>query len=288
MEIVPSLPFTIWRKLEDPSDSTTYYVKAEVRDMRSNDLLLTVRLTDQGNQIFSKEIDAPGDSSGQGRWIAISTKVYTDSGYTTLSPIHREESREYKVIRRLTSLGGGGSAGVDYDKIFKLFGQSIEKLPKPEKISLATLEDLIREVGNKVDGIEMPTTDLSPLLEAIREVKNDLQNSIKSIPKPEPINLSPVMEKLSVLDRLDKVISAIEMIGKASENLSKLSNDIKEFLISHTDEIDKKLEKAFKEFTDKADAISNLTFSVQPSLSSGNGEQSETPSPHISRAKRLF
>lgn len=287
MEISPGSRFTIWRKLEDPSDSATYYVQATIYDMRTNAVIQTTNLTDQTGRIFSKDIDAPQDSSGQGRYIAISTRVYTDSGYTTLSAIHREESREYKVIQSRTSFGGGG-VSVDYDKILKMVKKALEDLPKPDKvdIDLTPLQDSIQAVGEKVDAIDMPTLDLSPILGAIRGLKTDIENAIKSIPKPDEVDLVPIMNKLSMLDNLEKVMSSIDTIGQASEKLAKLSNDIKEFLINHTEEVDEKMARAFNEFTKKADAISNLNFTVKPSLP-------EVKEPNVqdiglSRAKNLL
>ncbi len=287
MEIEPSLPFTIWRKLEDPSDSSTYYIQATLYNMRDNTVIQTVNLTDQGSRIFSKEISAPGDSSGQGRWISISTRVYTDSGFTSLSPIHKEESREYKVIRRIISLGGGGGSEVDYKKIGAILTEVVGKIPQPKEISLVPLEQAIQDVGDKVDSIHIPTTDLSPVLGAIRGLKNDLENTIKSIPKPDKVDFSPVMQKLALLDNLDKAISAINVIGQASSGLSKLSNDIRQFLIDHIDQMDTKFAKAFKEFSDKAEAISNLTFNVKPALPTP-AETKPIQPPNLNRAGKLL
>ena len=286
MEIEPGQPFTIWRKLEDPNDSTTYYVQATVYDMRDNSTIQTVNLTDQTGRIFSKQIDAPNDSSGQGRWIAISTRVYTDSGYTTLSEIKKEESREYKVIARRVSLGGGGS-GLTVKDVRAVFVKELEKLPEPEKIDLTTLENLIKAVGDKVDSKEVPTLDLSPVLEAIRGLSDDPNNpsilqAIKAIPKPDPVNFEPV------LTAIEDVASKISGVDESSKKLSEFIDQLKTFVSDFADQIEKSNSTAVTELSKKAEAISNLTFTVKPSLPEGGSKSKQEKDPNLSRATNLL
>lgn len=284
MELEPGQPFTIWRKLEDPNDSTTYYVKADVRDMRSNELIQSVNLTDQTGRIFSKQIDAPGDASSQGRWIAISTRVYTDSGYSTLSPIHKEESREYKIIRRLTSLGGGGSVSIDYKKIEKMFEDFKEELPEPQKISFSGLEKLIKEGFSKLEAKEMPTTDLSPVLEAIRGQDDEggsLLDAIKNIPAPEKPDFSPILSAIA------EVKGSITGVDEASKKMSDLMDKLKEFITGFADNIQESVDTGVKTLGEKAEAISNLTFTVKPLLPTKTPKEKEEM-PHLGRAKNLL
>src|SRR5258707_3851150 len=101
MQLEPLEDFTIARGLEDHTDSTTYYVRAVVRDAKTDALLATVNLTDQGDaHRFSKKWQIPADQTGQGYYLLITTSVYTDSGYTTKSSNYGDKDETYLVMRR--------------------------------------------------------------------------------------------------------------------------------------------------------------------------------------------
>jgi hypothetical protein len=281
MEIVPSQPFTIWRKLEDPNDSTTYYVKADIRDMVSNTLIDSVNLTDRGSRIFSKQIDAPGDSSGQGRWIAISTRVYTDSGYTTLSAIHKEESREYKVITQRTSFGGGSSSAtsIDYEKIKKMMKtilvEELKKLPKEEKISLVPVLNRIQNLTDLISAIDIPKTDLSSVIEAITEAESHLRTSINFIPKPVPVDLNPLMLEIQKIGSL---------IPESSSKLMDFLEVLRQFIAEHAETVQNEVSTAVQEIKQATADMSNVSFTVIPSA---QRQINSTPDLNRERARRL-
>ncbi len=54
MQLNPHEQFTIVRQIEDHTDSSTYYVRAVVRNAKPDALLATVNLTDQGSRRFSE------------------------------------------------------------------------------------------------------------------------------------------------------------------------------------------------------------------------------------------
>src|SRR5574337_612585 len=100
MQLEPREYFTIARGLEDYTDSTTYYVRAVIRNARTDALIDTVNLTDNGNRRFTKAWQVPADPSGLGFYIIVTTTVYTDSGYTTKAENYLERFEEHLVQNR--------------------------------------------------------------------------------------------------------------------------------------------------------------------------------------------
>src|SRR6185369_1823353 len=113
MQLEPQQFYTLARGLEDHTDSGTYYVQAVVRNARTDALIDTVNLTDNGNRRFTKPWLAPADPTGLGLDILITYTVYTDSGYTTKAENYGEKFDEHTVLRRMNpNLHSGGGADV--------------------------------------------------------------------------------------------------------------------------------------------------------------------------------
>lgn len=190
IQIRPSSTFPIVRQIADPTDSATYYVRAVIRDSVSGATLDTVNLTDQGNQRFTHNYAAPQDGSGFGRYIDVTTTVYSDSGYTTRTGVYADESQTYVVKEYTGNLGGGGGSDVSYKKIREIVREEIEK-------------------QEKVEMPEMPEQkDLTP---AIAAMESRIVEAIRSIPqpdKPEKLDLSPVLA--SVDDAVNTMLLAVD------------------------------------------------------------------------------
>jgi hypothetical protein len=188
MQLRPREYFTIVRQLEDHTDSSTYYVQAVVRNARTDALIETVNLTDQGSRRFSKPWQVPADTSGEGFYISILTSVYTDSGYTTKSPNYGEKIDTYLVQDRVNpNLGIGGAVDIDYKKVRQIVQEEIANIPappQPPRVDLSKLDTILEGIS----AIRIPEPqklDLSPVLAAI-----------KALPKPKDIDLSPVLKAL--------------------------------------------------------------------------------------------
>ena len=214
-QLEPSEKFVISCHLKDPQDTGTYYVRAFVRDKLTDELLATVNLTNvgtgAGDNRYTVQYEAPADPSGQGRFISVITKVYTDSGYTTLSPVYAIEEMEYLVQKRynFTLGGGGGGADISYERIRKIIKEEKQEVKELEQIDFSPILEAIANIPKP----EKPQKlDLSPVLEAI-----------KNIPKPERVDLS------KMIFFLEKIVKLVEKIpesdyGKVGRKLEALEN----------------------------------------------------------------
>lgn len=204
MQLNPGETFAIVRQLADPNDAGTYYVRATIRNARTDTLLATKDLTDRGGQRFSVEYQVPSSTS-DALYIAISTRVYTNSGYTTLSTDYGQEIETYLVETRSKHFGGGGSVlKVDYEKIRGMIRESLDTLKFPEtkqpkmprmmshddiksamseammpmmaqmmngRTTHAGMEDMVRKAIASIQFPEQKETDLGPVLDAIGEIE---------------------------------------------------------------------------------------------------------------------
>lgn len=185
MQLNPREQFTIARGLEDHTVSTTFYVRATIRNARTDELLDTINLVDSGDHHrYTYTWQTPADVSGEGFWILVTTSVYTDSGYTTKSTAYGDKYDEYLVMQRVNqSLGPVSGGDVDYKRIQKMIDEAVSKYPQPEKIVI-------------------PRTDLSPVLDAVAKV-DKLVSSIQ-IPEQKEPDLTGLMAKV------DRAIAAAE------------------------------------------------------------------------------
>jgi len=258
MTLNPGEYFTIVRQLPDPNDSATYYVRAEIRNARTDELIETVALADRGSRRFSQPWKVPFDTTGLGFYISVLTAVYTDPSYTTPSDVYSQEIQTYLVDNRFRNLGGGGGGdSVDYKKLAKVLHDELSKIEQPEldlspvmtaleQLSaahsgiipivkrsdqkLTTLSAAHRDLHAKADALlekeppafpEIPTTDLSPVLSAI----NDLPSKL---PKHEPTDLTPLTSSLEAL-RTSLDAGTLQKLAEAAAQLQQvlISDDFK-------------------------------------------------------------
>ncbi|HEC66112.1 MAG TPA: hypothetical protein ENI23_12535, partial [bacterium] len=128
LQISPSKAFPITYVISDPSDSSTYFVQAIVRNASTNTTLETVDLTDQGGGIHSKDYTTPSDPSqtGTGLYIIITVTVFTDSAHTTKSGNYAIVTDQYlvKTIVDPHTIGGGGA---DLVSMKRMLNETIEE-----------------------------------------------------------------------------------------------------------------------------------------------------------------
>lgn len=223
IQLQPKQIFTVVRQIADPTDTTTYYVKAIIRKSVDGSILDTIELTDQGDQRFTGNWQVVEDSSGEGYLVDVTTIVYTDSGYTSVSPNYTKDNNTYLVqVRWSAVFGGGGGGGLDLtpNQLRKIISDEVNKIkiPKQEKVDLSNISKELTRVLDSVKNIKIPEqkkVDFNELVEKIDYVNKEIKKEISSIPKPEKINLEKTIsvnrddnERLSM--ELKKTVEEIE------------------------------------------------------------------------------
>ena len=255
LQINPGEYMAIVRQLADPNDTGTYYVQAKVRNARTDALLDTVNLTDRGGQRFSLEYLAPSLSS-DALYISISTRVYTDSGYTTLSDAYGQEIETYLVDMRSKHLGGGGG-GISADYFRKILREILAEVIKPvEPVDLKPLMAAIKAAGKREPALTLAEiesivlkhkivpqrVDHSAVLKAIESivipehVPTDLApvlDAIANIPEQVPTDLSPVIDEIKNhaafnLEKLREVLADTASFNETVKRLEEASMAVKE------------------------------------------------------------
>lgn len=257
-KIAPLQYFPISRVLPDPSDVTVYYIMAEVRNGSTGVLLASVKLLSQGGQIYSGVYRAPALASSQGLFLTITTRVYTDAGYTVPSQIYGNDSDTFQVFDEANnaiimaqqiaatvagSIPDNSPADVNYKKIEKLVAKALEAL-------LPGLMAEFKKVHDRIDTLDTKT-DLSPALEAIAGISTDLNPVIEAINAKEPNydNLALTLHKLfeplhqgmsalrtsmpeaaptldPILERLDKLLAPSEAKSSIKEVHGAVQNTL--------------------------------------------------------------
>jgi hypothetical protein len=227
MQLRPQEHFTIVRQLEDHTDTGTYYVRAVIRNARTDALIDTINLSDKGNRRFTGDWQVTPDVSGEGFYISILTTVYTDSGYTTKSENYGEKIDTYLVQDRMNpNLGmGGGGADVDYKKIQKMIDNAVESIviPEQKEVDLKPLLGAINTLHYQIAAIKLPEPEklnLQPVLDAIKAIR---------IPKSEKLDLSPVLDALDSLSE--------DVASQLKAQFAPIVENVRQLLTVDTEEI---------------------------------------------------
>ena len=243
-QLKPKEKFVISRHLDDPIDANTYYVRAFIREKLSDTLIETVDLTDigtgAGDQRFAKEWEVSSDPSGDGRWITITTKVYTNSIYTTLSNRYGVMEREYLVQERLSANlhYGGGGTDVSYEKIRKTIKEELAR-KKMKTIKLSPFFDRIeKNIIEKIADLYIPDIDYKRLeIDYKKIIKGlDLSAVLKKIDAIHPVDLLPVLDKQtkntqSIKDEYEKSHKVILSEITEMRKLFKAIEDFKTMML---------------------------------------------------------
>jgi len=227
----PLEEFVIARQLNDPNDVATYYVRAFVRNAKTDVLITTQDLEDKGSQRFTKTWQVPQDPTGLGFYITITSLVYTDANYTVLSTDYGSEQHEFLIQDRLNPYLSNGVSGpdIDYKKIREIVVEELEKLPQ-EKFDYTELKNGFESVLSSVKSINIPDTDLRPVLSQL----DTLQSDIKAIKMPEipetdfTSTHSLINSKNEVLDNISDQITELEKTVKSQlgEHIVKSKEEI--------------------------------------------------------------
>jgi len=279
MILKPQEYFPIYRNLEDPNDSSTYYVQAKIRKTRTDELLKTLNLTDKGGQRFSKEYQIPGDPSGEGYYITIETTVYTDSGYTTKTPNYAIVTNEYLVDERKQQ-GGGGFGGIDLTEgqlqkvIETALENKLKKLPKLEfpKQKEINLSNIIEKLDIVLKRPEFKETDFSLIHDSLVMI----QDRIGQIPTEKP-DFTEIIDNLKQTQEIyaKGLIEIKNILGKTGEFNKMTENEVKK--------INKIIETSFNDIKDQIDKKDFNVGSLSLQLPTNQNKEEKT----INRAERL-
>lgn len=218
MQIEPLHTLPLVYELTDPFDSSTYYVRAVVRDSSTGATIETVNLASQGSGRYYNSIIAPQDITGMGRHIDVTISVYTDSGYTTYSDVYQRKIDKYLIRHQAQFFGGGSSGGdIDYTKIEKIVATlmkvqvaNLVEALKPEPVDLSKVMDklsnltgIATRIANK-EPEEPEETDFSSVFKAIDQAKSEIMKSVADkevTPEAKPVDLSGIEATLAnILD----------------------------------------------------------------------------------------
>lgn len=257
IQLNPQEIFPITRELDNPFDTATYFVQAKVYLLKDRSLIKTVNLTDFGNQTFWGSWQVPADTSGMGTHIYIVTSVYTDAGYTQLSPTYATTNEKYLIQDRVTRslLGGGGGYGgfakIDYDKFYTEIEKNLEKLINK------VVEEKVSGVHKAIKGIKIPKIPQFPEIPQPTQVDyGRLENTIAGH--------HAILKETLKNDLADHVSG---FLGGHAEKMGGLMNE----LTGHAERVSEMTQNSTKHFSDLANFktyLSNLGKVMQESTDS--------------------
>lgn len=245
ISLQPREHFAIVRVLGDHTDSTTYYVRATVRDAITGVTLETLALNDLGSRRFTYNYQVPADSSGLGKYIDITTEVFTDSGYTTKASTYSDENETYLVWDRISGMkrGGGDAPAIDYKKIAKIMSDCMKGMEMPN-MDLEPVLKALQSLQTAVDSIEVPEAEkveLEPVMAKMEEIIGKIKKSevaiidevqAKEIPEQKETDLSPVIDAFKnsfPSQMVEKATALVEQFGNTMnvDTLGKVKEDLK-------------------------------------------------------------
>ena len=232
----PGDQFPLVYQVPDPADTTTYYVRAVIKDKNG-----TVQVG--GNSFLNLASEGSGRWSaiwtvpaGESRYVDVTYNIYTDSGYTTASESYEKEVEKY-VIRSQQRFGGGG--GISLDEVRKIVREEIAKIPKVEFPAFPKIKEVdLSPVLSKIDAIDIPKpekTDLSPILTQL----NALGEAIRAI----PTDTTPETDLTHVLEGIQNLAHSIgEINPEAKGDIEGCMDELGKFIETKNTELMKSME----------------------------------------------
>lgn len=217
MQLQPGETFVIVRQLPDPNDGATYYVRAVIRDALTDATLETLNLTDQGSRRFSKAWSVYSKRSN-GFYVAVTTTVYTDAGYTTKADNYAEEMQTYLVERRVQfgELLPAGP-GISYEKIGSIVKRALaaaekdpQEMPDVESIVAKAVDAAVAEVKDHVDAIEAKRKDVD--LSQVLAQLGALSRAVAKVGAEVPASI-----KAELIDHVSGIRQTIDDVRSASD-----------------------------------------------------------------------
>jgi hypothetical protein len=244
-EIRPAKQLPLIWKNNDPTDTTTYYVQAVIRKTSDATVLATKNLTDEGSSRFTGSYVVP--FLPDDTIIDVTVSVYTDSGYSSLSPNKPIENRDY-IVRDIKMGGGGfgGGAGLSTADVRKIFSEELKKIIIPEykDPDLSRIYEKIDSLSRQInDKPVTERTDLAPIQTALNALRSDLGKKIENIPQPD---LEPIIDELGGLNQAINEATGLlkgekskieELFGKVNDIMEKMRG----FFFNDMDDLQRKI-----------------------------------------------
>lgn len=241
MQLHPREKFIITRQLENPYITDTFYVRAVVRNSKTDAVIDTLDLVDQTGQRFTKEWLVPADPTGLGFYVSIVTSVYNDSGYITKSQNYGDEEQTYLIQDRYVfNPNYPVGPDIDYKRIQKMIDTAIKNIviPEPKVLKEVTIKEVVKEV--KVPEVKVVQTqtnqDLTPFLVAINGIGKKIDDKpVTVVPPQKEVDLNPIVNNIneigkSISKHLDVMLHKLESTSfevKLSNPTIKMSDPIK-------------------------------------------------------------
>lgn len=251
-QISPGESFDIFYFLRNHTDSTTYYVRARVYDVRTGELLSTHDLAQSptNSRLFIKTVEAPPDPGGYGRNIVAIATVYTDDIFATKSENYEEQEQYYLIKSVPPILGGGGidarTARDIFQEELKTFSAGLPKLDMPsipDAPDMSFVEALfarLKAVATAIDKLPNYAKDINALFSKLSQM-HDALLELSSRPSFEPTDLSALSDLIHTaqvsIDNIQQTTNAaggnlLETVRKdlkqLSEKLSSVLTDVVE------------------------------------------------------------
>jgi hypothetical protein len=244
MTLNPGEEFVIARQLNDPADVSTNYVRAYIRNAKTDALITTLDLVDKGSQRFTKTWQVVSDPTGLGLYITVTTKVFTDSGYSVPSTTYGIEQHEHLIQDRINPFLSPVGPDIDYKRIRKIVAEEVSNqiIPEPKEPDLIPISEGLQALLTEIRGID--------------------------IPKAKEVDLTPVMVKLEVLQQSVNDIEIPEADFSETNSLITSKNDVLDDLANAQEEITSGL-SGFKDVQTGMDKIMNEVKTIKEKITNG-------------------
>lgn len=245
MQISPLQALPVAYETSIPGDTTLYYVQAVLRDTASSAVLQALNLKNVSSTpnryVGSFNGSNLTDASGLGHAVDVTITVYTDSGYSVLSPNYQILQTSYMVLQPwINNLGMGGGLNIDYDKLQKMFdGKKMDNA----------------EIGNELSR-RIPKFDYSKISEATEtsrsalsaELRGHVEALSKAFADAQVSSTSAYTAHNARFDALERRIQAFEGTMQRSSTLSsKERSQVKSELSKALKELREETRKSFAE-----------------------------------------
>lgn len=281
MQVEPNVSLPLVYQITDPSDTTTYYIRAVIKDSLTGNTLDTKNLASAGSGRYTSSFYAPSDLSGSGRHIDVTITVYTNSGYTTVSDVYQKHIDKYLIKRPSLGSTGGGGYEVDYSKITKIVNESlsskIEEIKKIKDEKLPLIIEKIDSLEKIVSTPELPKEDkpidFTPVLAYIDLAIKNISDKVDNKEITKQTDLSPVLDSIStIISSISDLKNFIDILNSknSTANQTKEVKNILETSISTA------IADALKSINDKYNKINEAKSIIDSIAGSGYAPTPDT------------